>query len=371
MHFAGFLKKYPVIPPSGAGIFQVDINAGFGYTLVMNILIIGGAGYIGSHVTKEFLEQGNNVTVFDNLSSGLRENLFAEARFVYGDILDFSQLLKAMSAASSGPAAGGDGAAAFDAIIHLAASKAAGESMINPEKYSRNNLIGTINILNAASEAGIKKIVFSSSAAVYGEPEYLPIDEKHPTKPENYYGFTKLEIERFMHWYEKLRGICYACLRYFNAAGYDIAGKIRGLEQNPANLLPIIMEAACGMRKELQIFGDDYDTPGGTCIRDYIHVTDLAKGHVAALEYLCKNNKSLIVNLGSETGSSVKEVVETARKVTGKAIPASITGRRPGDPARLTASSAYARQILGWEARYSDLETLIKTSWEVYKTVNS
>jgi UDP-glucose 4-epimerase len=227
--------------------------------------------------------------------------------------------------------------------------------------------MGTLNILNAASETGIRNIVFSSSAAVYGEPEYLPIDEKHPAKPENYYGFTKLEIERFLGWYEKLKGIHYACLRYFNAAGYDVKGIIKGKEQNPANLLPVIMEAACGIRAELQIFGSDYGTPDGTCIRDYIHVSDLAAAHAAALDYIGRNNKSIIVNLGSGTGASVNEVLETARRITGKHIPARIVGRRPGDPAKLTASSALARELLGWEAKYSDMETLIKTSWDVYK----
>jgi len=326
----------------------------------MNILVIGGAGYIGSHVAKEFLEKGHRVTVYDNLSSGLRENAAAlsaigkGAAFIHGDIHDYPGLVAVMK--------GG-----YDALVHLAASKAAGESMLQPEKYSRNNIIGTLNILNAASETGIKNIVFSSSAAVYGEPEYLPIDEKHPTKPENYYGFTKLEIERFLGWYEKLRGIRYASLRYFNAAGYDVKGTIKGLEQNPANLLPVIMETACGMRAELQIFGNDYDTPDGTCIRDYIHVSDLAIGHAAALDYISKNNKSIIVNLGSEAGFSVTEVLETARRVTGKPIPAKLVGRRAGDPARLTASSALARELLGWEAKYSDMETLIRTSWEVYK----
>jgi UDP-glucose 4-epimerase len=321
----------------------------------MNILVIGGAGYIGSHVVQEFLEQGHRVTVYDNLSSGLKENLFPEAAFIHADILDYPDLVQAMKGAS------------FDALIHLAAFKAAGESMLQPEKYSRNNIIGTLNILNAAAETGINQIVFSSSAAVYGEPEYLPIDEKHPTKPENFYGFTKLEIERFLGWYEKLKGVRYACLRYFNAAGYDVKGRLKGLEQNPANLCPVVMEAACGMRQEVQIFGNDYDTPDGTCIRDYIHVSDLAAAHVAALDYIGKSGKSLIVNLGSETGASVMEVIETARQVTGKAIPAKVAGRRPGDTAQLTASSALAHEFLGWKARYSDLETLIQTSWKAYQ----
>jgi UDP-glucose 4-epimerase len=320
----------------------------------MNILIIGGAGYIGSHVTREFLDNGCSCTVYDNLSSGLRQNLFPDAKFYHGDIHDFQSLIGVMKSA------------AFDALIHLAASKAAGESMLNPEKYSRNNIAGTLNILNAACEAGIKNIVFSSSAAVYGEPEYCPIDEKHPVNPENYYGFTKLEIERFLGWYDKLKNIRYASLRYFNAAGYDVKGRIKGLEQNPANLLPVIMETACGIRKEMQVFGSDYDTPDGTCIRDYIHVNDLASGHFSALDYILKNNKSITVNLGSEKGFSVTEVLETARKVTGKPIPAKITDRRPGDPATLTASAALAKKLFGWQARYSDMETLIKTSWDAY-----
>ncbi|MCL2412220.1 MAG: UDP-glucose 4-epimerase GalE [Treponema sp.] len=323
----------------------------------MNILVIGGAGYIGSHVTREFLDRGHNCVVYDNLSSGLRENLFKEAKFIHGDIHDYQVLLGAMKTAS------------FDAIIHLAAFKAAGESMLNPEKYSRNNICGTVNILNAACEAGIKSIVFSSSAAVYGEPQYLPIDEKHPTLPENYYGFTKLEIERFLGWYDKLKNIRYASLRYFNAAGYDIKGRIKGLEQNPANLLPVIMETACGARNSMQVFGDDYDTADGTCVRDYIHVNDLAEGHAKALEYIKKNDKSITINLGSELGFSVTEVLETARKITGQPILAKTVGRREGDPAKLTASCSLAAELLGWKAKYSDMETLIKTSWDVYKNI--
>jgi UDP-glucose 4-epimerase len=319
----------------------------------MNMLVIGGAGYIGSHVVRELLDRGHKVTVFDNFSSGLRENLFPEATFIHGDILRYEQLAAAMKG--------------MDWAVYLAAFKAVGESMLKPEKYSVNNIIGTVNLLNAACETGLKYIIFSSSAAVYGEPAYLPIDEKHPTNPENYYGFTKLEIEKFLSWYDRLKGIRFASLRYFNAAGYDLKGRIKGLEQNPANLIPVIMETACGMREELQIFGGDYDTPDGTCIRDYIHVSDLAAAHVLALDYIAKNGKSVTVNLGSETGSSVTEVLETARRVTGKPIPSRVTGRRPGDPARLTASAALARELLGWKAEHSSLETLIKTSWEVYR----
>ena len=319
----------------------------------MNILVIGGAGYIGSHVARELLDQGHKVTVFDNLSSGLRENLFSDAAFIHGDILRYEQLAGAMREQ--------------EAAVYLAAFKAVGESMVKPEKYSVNNIIGTMNLLNAACETGLKYIVFSSSAAVYGEPAYIPIDEKHPTNPENYYGFTKLEIEKFLSWYDRLKGIRYASLRYFNAAGYDTQGRITGLEQNPANLLPVIMEAACGMRKELLIFGDDYDTPDGTCIRDYIHVGDLATAHALALDYVRKNDKSLTINLGSETGSSVLEVLEIARRITGQPIPSRIVQRRPGDSAKLTASAGLARSLLGWKAEHSDLDTLIRTSWEAYR----
>ena len=319
----------------------------------MKILVIGGAGYIGSHVCREFLDAGHEIAVYDNLSSGHKENLFQDARFVHGDILNADEL---SLCAEEG----------FGALIHLAAFKAAGESMVKPGKYAVNNISGTINILNAAVTAGIPRIVFSSSAAVYGEPAYLPIDEKHPTAPENFYGFTKLEIERFLEWYDKLKGIRYAALRYFNAAGYDPEGRIGGLERNPANLLPVVMEVAAGKREKLEIFGDDYDTPDGTCIRDYIHVSDLAAGHLAALEYISRENKSLVVNLGSETGISVLEMVDSARRITGKKIPSTVTVRRPGDPAHLVSSASLARELLGWSAGQSDVDTLVSTSWNVY-----
>jgi UDP-glucose 4-epimerase len=299
------------------------------------------------------LDASHQVRVFDNLSSGLRENFQGGAEFIHGDINNPLSIRSAMHG--------------IDAIVHLAAFKAAGESMTAPEKYSSNNIAGTIELLNAASEAGVRNIVFSSSAAVYGEPEYLPVDENHPTQPTNYYGFTKLEIERIMAWYDQLRGIRYAALRYFNAAGYDPEERVTGLEQNPANLLPVIMEVAVGWRTSLQIFGDDYDTPDGTGVRDYIHVTDLAEGHVQALEKLSREDESFTVNLGSESGLSVLEILEAAREITGKEIRAERVPRRPGDPARLTASAARAREVLGWTARLSDVETLVRTSWSVYR----
>jgi UDP-glucose 4-epimerase len=316
-------------------------------------MVIGGAGYIGSHVTRALLDKGYSVTVFDNLSTGTRKNLFDDAQFVKGDILDYPTLLTTMKNG-------------FKALIHLAAFKAAGESMVRPEKYSTNNITGTINILNAASESGVRRFIFSSSAAVYGEPNYLPIDELHPTNPENYYGFTKLEIEELLSWYDRLKNIKYASLRYFNAAGYDIHGRIRGLEKNPENLLPVVMEVAVGVREELEIFGNDYETRDGTCIRDYIHVGDLAEAHVSALEYIDHAEESLIVNLGSEKGVTVQEMVECAREVTCRPIPYRITDRRPGDPEKLVASSAMARRILSWEPMYSDVRTLVSSTWEVY-----
>ncbi len=323
----------------------------------MNILVIGGAGYIGSHVARALLDKNYTVTVYDNLSSGCRENLFKEASFVEGDILDAELLKKTMQQG-------------FDGLVHLAAFKAAGESMVVPEKYAVNNITGTINILNIASACGVKRVVFSSSASIYGEPQYIPIDEKHPAQPENFYGFTKLEIERLLGWYDRLREIRYAALRYFNAAGYDVKGRIRGLERDPENLLPVVMEAACGMRESLLLFGDDYDTRDGTGLRDYIHVTDLAEAHIKAFEYVVENDASLIVNLGSETGVTVKEMLEKAREITGQTIPAEIVGRREGDTATVLASVSYAKEVLGWEAKCSDVTTLIASTWEVYKDKN-
>jgi UDP-glucose 4-epimerase len=319
----------------------------------MNILIIGGAGYIGAHVAREFLDAGHKVTVYDNLSSGLEQNIFDGEDFVEGDTMDFIGLIDTMRRG-------------FDAIVHLAAFKSAGESMLRPEKYALNNISSTIHILNAAAESGIKYIIFSSSAAVYGNPQYIPIDEKHPVNPSNFYGFTKLEVERLLGWYDRLKGLRYAALRYFNAAGYDINLRITGLEKNPANLLPVIMETACGTRKEVLVFGSDYDTPDGSGVRDYIHVTDLARGHIAALEKLIKTGTSFTLNLGGETGISVLEMIDAAKRMCGRDIPYRITERRPGDAAKLIASSEKARELLGWKAQYSDLETLISSSWKAY-----
>lgn len=320
----------------------------------MNILIIGGAGYIGSHVTRYLLDKGHNLTVFDNLSTGLRKNLQKEASFIKGDILDEVALRKAMGNS-------------FDAVIYLAALKSAGESMDKPEEYARNNISGSINILNAMSKEGIKKIIFSSTSAVYGDPSYLPLDEKHSLEPVNFYGFTKLEIERLLEWYNKLRGIRFVSLRYFNAAGYDPQGRITGLEQNPTNLIPIVMEVAAGIREKVFVFGNDYNTADGTGVRDYVHVSDLSEGHYSALNYLLENDNSLTVNLGAERGHSVLEVIHTAEKICGKEIPFQIVDRRAGDPDTVYTTALLAKKTLGWDPKHSSLKTLLESHWMAYQ----
>ena len=320
----------------------------------MHILVIGGAGYIGSHVVKELLKHDVDVTVYDDLSTGQEVNIFPKTNFVKGSILDVPLLKQTMDQQ-------------VDGVIFLAAKKAVGESMQNPEKYSTNNLIGTINVLNSMAESGVKKFIFSSSAAVYGSPQYLPIDEKHSVNPMSFYGFTKLATERLLKWYDELRGIHFVALRYFNAVGYDGQGDVKGLEKNPQNLLPIIMEVACQKREKLSIFGNDYDTPDGTCLRDYIHVTDLATGHWKALEYLNNGENSEIINLGTGQGISVMEMVKKTQEVIGKEIPYSVEGRRPGDPAIVVAAAEKAKQLLNWQATHSDLENIIRTTWAVYK----
>ena len=322
----------------------------------MHILVIGGAGYIGSHVVKALLNRNMQVTVFDNLSTGTKLNLFPQATFIEGDILNYEQILSALKQK-------------VDGIVLLAGKKAVGESMENPMKYALNNINGVINVLNAMVEAGVNKAIFSSSAAVYGMPQYLPLDETHPENPMSFYGFTKLETERFLKWYDQLKGIKFVSLRYFNAVGYDENGDIKGLEENPQNLLPIVMEAAIGKREKLKIFGNDYPTRDGTCIRDYIHVTDLGSAHALALEYLEKGGESQILNLGTSIGSSVLEMVNKTQEIIGKKIPYEFAPRRAGDPAELTAKADKAWEILGWRATHSDLENIISSTWNMYKNL--
>jgi len=322
----------------------------------MKILIVGGAGYIGSHVCHAFSDRGDTVAILDNFSSGSRINYPDTAEVFEGDIMDNSFLEKALSIG-------------WDGIVHLAAFKAAGESMDNPGKYAVNNISGTINLLNAIAKAGSPPLVFSSSAAIFGEPVKLPIDENHPKNPENFYGYTKLEIENLLDWYDRLKGIKSAALRYFNAAGYDTNGRITEPEKDPQNLLPILMEAAAGVRDGVTIYGDDYDTDDGTCIRDYVHVSDLAEAHVLAMDYLCREKSSIKVNLGSESGISVAEMVKEAIRVSGVEFPWIVGPRRSGDPANLVATSAMAKELLGWEASRSDAATLLESTWALYRNL--
>ncbi|MHC1692272.1 MAG: UDP-glucose 4-epimerase GalE [Sphaerochaetaceae bacterium] len=319
----------------------------------MRVLLFGGAGYIGTHVALEFLRRGDTVGIFDNLSSGLRDNIQKDTLFYEGDILDAARVAQVLC----------DG---WDVVVHLAALKAAGESMIFPENYARNNITGSLVLISECIKHGVMNFILSSSAAVYGEPTYLPVDENHPKNPENYYGYTKLAIEENLAWFAQLKGLHYVSLRYFNAAGYDTEGRMTGLERKPANLIPVVMEAAIGKRPNILIFGKDYPTFDGTGIRDYVHVSDLADAHVRAADYLMAKQTSLIANLGSENGLSVQQIVDAARRISGKKIPSEYVNRRPGDPAKLVASSARARHELGWVPHFSDLDTIIGSTWRVY-----
>jgi len=318
------------------------------------ILVVGGAGYIGSHVVRALLKEKCAVTVYDNLSSGQERNLFSEAEFVRGDILDAARLEKTMSAG-------------FDAVVHLAAKKAVGESMENPQLYAQNNISGSINIFNSMVNNDVKNIVFSSTSAVYGQPRYLPIDEEHPVDPVSFYGFTKLEIERVMDWYSRLKDFHFVALRYFNAVGYAADGSVKGKEKNPQNLLPLIMEVVTGKRPVLHVFGNDYDTPDGTCVRDYIHVEDLASAHVQAIRKLLRDGKSEIINLGTNKGTSVLEIIAAVEKVTGRRVNYDFAPRRSGDPAEVVATSEKAAEVLGWHPLYTDINEIVKTVWNMEK----
>ena len=320
--------------------------------MAKKILVAGGAGYIGSHVQKQLLEEGFDVLIYDNLSSGDKINVLKDSQFIEGDILDKKRLNEAMSQG-------------IDGVVHLAAKKAVGDSMIYPEIYAENNISGSINILNAMSDNGVKHIVFSSSAAVYGMPEYIPIDENHPINPINYYGYTKLAIEQNMAWYAKLGRLNYAALRYFNAVGYAADKSITGRERQSQNLMPIVMETATGKREKFSIYGRDYDTPDGTCIRDYVHVSDLARAHTIAMRKLMDGAQSFAVNLGTGKGTSVTEIVEATEKVIGKKLNYDYGPRRPGDPAILTAKADKAFELLGWKPEYTNVEDIIRTVWNL------
>ena len=320
----------------------------------MNIFITGGAGYIGSHVSMKLLNAGHDITIYDDLSLGFEENIDKRAVFIKGSTLDLKLLRNSLS----------DN---IDLVIHLAAYKSAGESMELPLKYSNNNINGSINLLNVLVELGIKNLIFSSTAAVYGYPKYLPIDESHVLNPVNYYGYTKLTVENIIQWYAKLGKLNYVIFRYFNAAGYDIKSRIKCVEQNPANLLPIIMETANKTRKKMEVYGDTYDTSDGTGVRDYIHVSDLATAHEKAVDYLLENNNNLITNLATGEGYSVLEIINRVEDILSCKINYDIVNKREGDPSKVIASSNIAYDKLGWEPKFSDLETILQSMWNIYK----
>lgn len=323
----------------------------------MAILVLGGAGYIGSHTVYALKEQGEDVVVIDNLETGYREAVHPQARFYEGDIRDREFLDQVFEQEKE-----------IRAVIHFAANSQVGESMEKPLKYYDNNLCGTKVLLEAMVDHDIKHIVFSSTAATYGEPERIPILETDRTEPVNTYGETKLSMEKMFKWVGRAHGLHYVSLRYFNACGAHISGQIGEAHNPETHLIPLILQVPLGQRKAITVFGEDYDTKDGTCIRDYIHVTDLAQAHILAVEYLMKGNDSNIFNLGNGVGFTVKEVIETARKVTGHPIPAEMAKRRAGDPAQLIASSEKAKSVLGWKPEYADLETIIKTAWNWHST---
>lgn len=320
----------------------------------MSILVTGGAGYIGSHTVAELLETDENVVVLDNLQKGHRDAVLGGA-FYEGDLRDDGFLDKVF------------GENDIEAVIHFAADSLVGESVTDPLKYYNNNMVSTLRLLTKMKEYGVRKIVFSSTAATYGEPENTPILESDRTLPTNPYGETKLSVEKALKWADNAYGIKYVSLRYFNAAGAHKSGRI-GEDHNPeSHLIPIILQAALGKRDAIQIFGSDYDTPDGTCVRDYIHVTDLAQAHILALNSLRKGRDSAIYNLGNGKGFSVREVVDLARKVTGINIKETAAPRRAGDPAVLVASSEKIQRELHWRPEFNDLSTIIETAWIWHK----
>ena len=321
----------------------------------MAILVLGGAGYIGSHTVYELIDAGRDVVVADNLQTGFKAAVHPKARFYQADIR---------------------GRAAMDAlfekeniegVIHFAASSQVGESMSDPLKYYDNNLGGTMVLLASMVAHGVDKIVFSSTAATYGEPEQVPILEGDKTQPTNCSGETKLAMEHMMSWVSRAHGLRYVALRYFNACGAHPSGAIGEAHNPETHLVPIILQVPNGQREAVSVFGDDYPTRDGTCVRDYIHVTDLAQAHILALDYLLQGGENNVFNLGNGVGFTVNEVIECARKVTGHAIPAVVSPRRAGDPAQLVASSEKAKTVLGWKPQYDNLETIISTAWAWHK----
>lgn len=322
----------------------------------MSILVCGGAGYIGSHTVALLKEQGREVIVVDNLYKGHKKAVVPGVKLYEGDIRDKAFLTEVFTEND------------IEAIIDFAADSLVGESVYEPLKYYNNNVYGTLCLLEVMKVFGVKYIVFSSTAATYGQPKTSPIMEDADTIPTNPYGETKLAVEKMLHWCTNAYNLNYTVLRYFNAAGAHIDGKIGEVHNPESHLIPIILQVALGKREHIQIFGDDYDTIDGTCVRDYIHVTDLALAHILALDKMIETGKSDIYNLGNGQGFSVKEVLEVARKVTGHPIPAVVSERRAGDPPTLIASSEKAMQKLNWQPKYNSLEKIIETAWNFHKS---
>ena len=321
----------------------------------MKVLVTGGAGYIGSHAVRALLEAGREVVVLDDLSTGFREAVHPDAKFYQIDIHDGDALDELFRKEE------------IEGVIHFAAFSQVGESMKKPLKYYDNNLSGTLSLIKAMVRNGVKYIVFSSTAATYGEPERIPIMESDRTQPTNCYGETKLAIEKMMKWTGGAHDLKYVALRYFNACGAHPSGQIGEAHDPETHLIPLILQVPLGKRDAISVFGDDYPTKDGTCVRDYIHVCDLSDAHILALDYLVNGGESDVFNLGNGEGFTVKEVIETSRRVTGEDIPAEICPRRAGDPAQLVASSEKARSVLGWKPRYNDLETIIETAWNWHR----
>jgi UDP-glucose 4-epimerase len=317
----------------------------------MAILVVGGAGYIGSHIVRVLQRARRDVIVFDNFEKGHPEAV-GDIPIFKGDLRrpdDVHAVFKQH---------------AIEAVMHFSAYSLVGESMQCPERYYENNLYGTLNLLNAMRLAGINSFIFSSTAAVYGEPQYVPIDEAHPTLPTNVYGETKLAVERMLHWFETAHSLKSIRLRYFNAAGADPDGDIGELHEPESHLIPLVLSAALGDRDAIAVYGTDYDTPDGTCVRDYIHVNDLADAHILALEYLEAGNPSDVFNLGNGNGYSVRQIIDIARAVTGCDIQVKHTDRRPGDPGTLIAGSDKAVRVLNWKPKLNDIESIIATAWK-------
>ncbi|QUW21544.1 UDP-glucose 4-epimerase GalE [Sporosarcina sp. Marseille-Q4063] len=317
----------------------------------MSVLVLGGAGYIGSHAVYQLIDQKLDVIIIDNLQTGNRKAIHPDATFYEGDIRNIEFMRDVFEKES------------IDAVVHFAANSLVGESMEKPLEYFDNNVYGTQVLLQVMNEFSVKKIVFSSTAATYGEPDTIPITEEVRTNPTNAYGETKLAMEKMMKWCDQAYGIQYVSLRYFNVAGARESGEIGEDHRPETHLVPIILEVALGKRSHITVFGEDYDTPDGTCIRDYVHVEDLINAHLLALNYLNKGGKSDIFNLGSNQGFSVKEMIDAARKVTGKEIPEKSGERRAGDPSTLVASSEKASTILGWKPTRTSIENIIEDAW--------